>query len=258
MNLDRDALNLRLWAICLVLSLLIPTCALAQTVMVGDVEIDPRDFAPDQDPETRLAPCLACHGAQAGGDIDFGPEVQFGTPALRGMAHDYLKESLIDYQAGRRSHEEMTVIASMLEVETIDFMARSFAAYPAPPLKSAEALARLADEDPRFRKGQAIALEGLPDEGVPACATCHGDLGEGNAELGPRLAGQNGLYIRRQFTAYADGTRQTAQAEIMQPVAAELSQEDIAAVAHYYEQLIQVGDPKAAPPSGDLDRTGDE
>ena len=243
MKLDRDAFTRRLWAVCLVLSCVFPPCALAETVTVGDIEIDPRDFAPDQDPQTRLAPCLACHGEHAGGDIDFGPDVQFGTPALRGMTQDYLKESLVAYKTGRRRHEEMDVIVSMLDEETVDFMARSFAAYPAAPMKTAEELARLAEEDPRFRKGQVLARHGLPEKGVPACATCHGDLGEGKAELGPRLAGQNGLYIRQQFTAYADGTRQTAQAEIMQPVAAELSDDEIEAIAHYYGQLIQVAEP---------------
>ena len=135
------------------------------------------------------------------------------------------------------------MIASMLDEQTIGFMARTFATYPAPPLKSADELARLADKDPRFRKGQAIAQEGVPEKDVPACMSCHGDLGQGNADLGPRLAGQNSLYIRQQFTAYADKTRQTDQAEIMRPVVAELSSDEIEAIAHYYQQLVQVDKP---------------
>ncbi len=240
MSFPSQTLTPRLRAICLVLLLFFPLDAPAQTVMVGDIEIDPQDFAADKDPQTRLAPCLACHGAHAGGDIDFGPDMHFGTPALRGMEPAYLKQSLIDYQNGSRQHTEMTMIVSLLDEETIDFMAESLAAFPAPPMKSAEELAKLAEDDPRFRQGQAIAREGLPDTGVPACRGCHGVLGVGNAELGPRLAGQNSLYIRQQFTAYAEMTRQTAQAEIMQSFAAELSADEIAAVAHYYEQLIQL------------------
>ena len=243
MILQRDFITLRLWTICLAVLFFFPPYAYSQSVMVGDIEVDPKGFSRQQDPQTRIAPCLACHGKHAGGDIDFGPEVQFGTPALRGMRHDYLKQSLIDYKTGSRSHKEMNVIVSMLDEETIDFMARTFAAFPAPPLKSADELAKLADEDPRFRKGQAIAQEGRPETGVPACMSCHGDSGEGHADLGPRLVGQNSLYIQQQFKAYADKTRQTAQAETMQPVVAGLADDEIEAIASYYQQLVDVDKP---------------
>jgi cytochrome c553 len=186
---------------------------------------------------------LSCHGEHAGGDIDFGPDVHFGTPALRGMEYEYLKQSLIDYKAGIRTHNEMDVISSMLDEETIDFMARTFADYPAPRLKTADELESLKENDPRFRKGQVIAQEGVRKKGVPACRNCHGVLGEGNAVLGPRLAGQNSIYIQQQFTAYANKTRQTAQAAIMQPVATRLSGDEIEAVAYYYQQLIHLHNP---------------
>ncbi len=243
MNLVRSASWLRLWTLCLAWSFLFPLYAHAQSVMVGDVDVDPQDFLKHQDPQTRKAACLACHGKHAGGDIDFGPDVQFGTPALRGMRYGYLKQSLIDYKTGSRPHKEMSLIASMLDDETIEFMARAFAAYPTPPFKTTDQLAELANKDRRFRKGQAIAQEGLPEKDVPACMTCHGALGEGDPELGPRLAGQNSLYVRQQFTAYADEARQTAQAEIMQPVVAGMSGDEIEAIAYYYEQLIQVDKP---------------
>ena len=127
----------------------------------------------------------------------------------------------------------------MLDDETIGFMAREFAAYPAPALKAAAARARLAKDDARFRTGQAIAQQGIPGKGVPACASGHGPWGEGNATLGPRLAGQNALYIRRQFAAYADETRQTARAALMRPAVAGLSLDEIEAVAYYYERIIE-------------------
>ena len=211
--------------------------------MVGHIRIDPQEFSPDQDPETRIASCLQCHGEHARGDIDFGPDVHFGTPALRGMQHSYLKQSLIDYKTGNRTHKEMSAISSMLDEETIDFMARMFAAYPAPRLKTAGEQASQAAKDPRFRKGQAIAKQGVPGKGVPACVSCHGSTGEGNAALGPPLAGQNSLYIQQQFKAYAGNTRQTAQAGIMQPVVTGLTDDDIEAVAYYYQQLIDSDKP---------------
>ena len=209
----------------------------SESIMVGDIEINPQDFSAKLDPEQRIAKCLSCHGHQAGGDIDFGPNVRFGTPALRGMEEKYLKESLKAYQAGTRKHEEMSVISSILDEETMNFMARSFAAYIAPPMKSASELTALAEYDAVFRQGQTIARQGISQQGVPACIICHGPLGEGNA-TGPRLAGQNMMYIQAQFKAFASGSRQTAQSALMQSVVTGLSDDDIKAVAHYYESVV--------------------
>ena len=213
-----------------------PLAAHSQSVMVGDIEINPQDFSANLDPEQRIAKCLSCHGQQAGGDIDFGPDVHFGTPALRGMTEQYIKESLIAYQTGTRTHKEMSALSAMLDEETINFMAHSFAAYLPPPMKSADDLAALAEKDTLFRHGQTIARQGISQHGIPACMACHGPLGEGSA-VGPRLAGQNAMYIESQFKAFASGSRQTDHSAPMQPVAAGLTDDDIKAAAHYYESV---------------------
>jgi cytochrome c553 len=132
----------------------------------------------------------------------------------------------------------MSVIAAILDEETIDFMAHSFAAYSAPPLKSASELTTLVEKDALFRHGQTIARQGISQQGVPACISCHGPLGEGSA-TGPRLAGQNVMYIQSQFKAFASGSRQTAQSALMQSVVAGLTDDDIKAVAHYYESVSE-------------------
>ena len=238
MKLKRFVLVLGLSALSLVLLNLYWPYGHAKSVMVGDIEIDPDDFSPRHDPKTRIAKCLACHGKHARGDIDFGPDVHFGTPGLRGMTYRYLKESLIAYKTGTRVHKEMDVIAAMLDEETIDFMARTFAAYPPLPLKTADEIANLAKTDARFRKGQAIAEEGVLKRDVPACVTCHGELGSGSGYMGLRLGGQNAIYIRRQLKDFADKTRRTAQAEAMEEFAHNLSSDEIDAVAHYYEKLM--------------------
>ena len=62
--------------------------------MVGDIRIDAGDFAPGQEPEARIAKCLGCHGKHLAGDIDFGPDVHFGIPALWGMREADIAESL--------------------------------------------------------------------------------------------------------------------------------------------------------------------
>ena len=216
----------------------LPLAANAESILVGDIEISPRDFSANLDSEQRTAKCLSCHGHHAGGDIDFGPDVRFGTPALRGMREQYLKKSLNDYQSGTRKHKEMSVISALLDEETTNFMAHSFAAYSAPPMKLDSELTALAEKDALFRRGQTIARQGISQQGVPACISCHGPLGEGSA-TGPRLAGQNVMYIQSQFKAFANGSRQTAQSAFMQAVVAGLTDDDIKAVAHYYEAVTE-------------------
>ncbi len=237
MNMDNGIFAFRA-RIFFVLLMGFPLAAHSESIMVGDIEINPQDFSASLDSEQRMAKCLSCHGHHAGGDIDFGPDVRFGTPALRGMGEQYLKESLNAYQAGTRTHKEMSAISAMLDEETVNFMARSFAAYIAPSMKAASELTALAEKDALFRRGQTIARQGISQHGVPACIFCHGPLGEGSA-AGPRLAGQNVTYIESQIKAFVSGSRQTVQSASMHPVAAGLTDDDIKAVAHYYESVSE-------------------
>jgi cytochrome c553 len=55
-------------------------------------------------------------------------------------------------------------------------------------------------------EGQKIYLEGIPNEEVPACITCHGEKAEGGGVI-PRLAGQQRGYLERQLTAFASNAR---------------------------------------------------
>jgi cytochrome c553 len=237
-NTENDILVFRA-RVFFVLLVVFPLAAHSQSIMVGDIEINPRDFSANLDPEQRIAKCLSCHGHQAGGDIDFGPDTRFGTPALRGLGEQYIKESLDAYQTGTRTHKEMSAISAMLDEETINFMARSLAAYSASRMKSARELTALAEKDALFRQGRTIARQGISQHGVPACISCHGPLGEGSA-VGPRLAGQNAMYIESQFKAFASGSRQTDHSAPMQPVAAGLTHDDVKAAAHYYESVSEL------------------
>ena len=66
------------------------------------------------------------------------------------------------------------------------------------------------------------------------CAACHGGEGISPTDIWPNLAGQKEQYLVAQLKAYRDGTRENAQ---MSPMAANLSDEDIANLAAYYSSL---------------------
>ncbi|QDM16077.1 cytochrome c [Tardiphaga sp. vice278] len=79
--------------------------------------------------------------------------------------------------------------------------------------------------------GRDIALHGN-GTGAHACASCHGEAGEGIPADGyPRLSGLSAAYLVHQLESFADGKRSKA---VMTPIANALTPEDRQAVADYY------------------------
>jgi cytochrome c553 len=92
--------------------------------------------------------------------------------------------------------------------------------------------------------GATIAADGTPG-GAPACLSCHGTHGEGNAAAGyPRLAGLSAPYIQAQLAAFASGQRENP---IMTPVAKMLSADEARVIATYYAHLPGPSLPKVTP-----------
>lgn len=98
--------------------------------------------------------------------------------------------------------------------------------------------------------GEAIARQGN-GKGVPACQSCHGDKGQGNALAGyPYLAGQPAAYLSKQLLDFAGKRRKNA---IMQAFANALTAEEIKAVSGYYAGLSAVA--VSASEKKDTDKT---
>jgi cytochrome c553 len=66
------------------------------------------------------------------------------------------------------------------------------------------------------------------------CVACHGANGISNNDMWPNLAGQKETYLAIQLKAFRDGNRKNP---MMSPMAAALSDEDIANIAAYYSSL---------------------
>jgi cytochrome c553 len=85
------------------------------------------------------------------------------------------------------------------------------------------------------------ALAGDAEAGkakAAVCAACHGTNGISMVPTYPNLAGQKEQYLAAQMKAFRDGQRKNM---IMAPMAANLSDEDIANLAAYYAQLDPSG-----------------
>jgi cytochrome c553 len=82
-----------------------------------------------------------------------------------------------------------------------------------------------------IKKGEALVTTGGGGKTLQ-CAICHGpDLkGVGNI---PQIAGLHPIYIVRQMLDIQHGSRDGVQAQLMKPVVAKLSQDDILDIAAY-------------------------
>jgi len=66
------------------------------------------------------------------------------------------------------------------------------------------------------------------------CTACHGAAGISASPIWPNLAGQKDAYLVKQLKAFKSGTRKDP---IMSPMAAPLSDVDMADLAAYYSSL---------------------
>jgi cytochrome c553 len=88
---------------------------------------------------------------------------------------------------------------------------------------------------PAAERGKVLYHQGIPSVGVQACASCHGDKGEGD-DVVPRLAGQHKYYIVHRARI------------AMTKIVNNVSDADINAVAEYLESIGEGGDAPAKLP----------
>jgi cytochrome c553 len=169
-------------------------------------------------PRERLEVCARCHGAP-------GAASPIGiVPQLSGQSRAYFERALHDYADGRRPSGYMQLIAAMLDDAERRELAAAYADAAAPPHAPAQAApAEL------LRRGEAIARDGLPAKGVPACMACHVDA---RNPAFPQVLGLSAPYIEQQLRLFREGKRNaTTYGPIMRAVALRLDDSDMAAVA---------------------------
>ncbi|WP_309084759.1 c-type cytochrome [Chelativorans sp.] len=178
-------------------------------------------FAPDRALEETVEMCGSCHGDAR------NPPVHPLAPPLAGQKEAYLRRALSEYAAGRRPSGIMEPMAAALGPSQIEAVAQHYArASLSPPGTSVDA-----DADAAAR-GQAIAMNGLGEDGIPACRSCHAAETSGQF---PRLDGLPAEYIATQLSLFQSGVRAgSAYSAIMAPIARRLSKEQIEDVAAYF------------------------
>jgi cytochrome c553 len=189
-----------------------------------------------QDKAARVSPqllkaktdyCKTCHGLDGQGFRG-----SFPMPRLAGQQPEYLANQLQAFIDRRRTNPVMFNVAHVLDPAMVKALGAYFQNLNPRPLGGASNVS--------VSEGKRIYEEGVSSANVPPCASCHQPDGKG-ADAFPRLAGQLHDYIYRKLTNWDKERGQNKDnpdnSAIMQPIAHNLTDAQIRAVAAYVSQL---------------------
>lgn len=168
-----------------------------------------------------VAACASCHGAKGEGLAAF--------PPLAGQGAAYLQAQLTAFATGTRKNAVMEPVAKALKEQDKANVTAYFASLPSGiPAPKSVPVANPKDA------GAWLALRGRMNDGIPACASCHGPHGEGVGENFPAIGKLNTAYMQSQIDAWKQGSRGPGPLELMQQIAKKLSHQDVEALTQYY------------------------
>jgi cytochrome c553 len=177
--------------------------------------------------KTKSAMCAACHGVDGNSLVPM-------YPSLAGQSASYIAKQLSDFKAGATSGGKLgrvdPVMAGMTMALNEQDM-RDLGAY-----FSAQTLKVAGGETSTL--GKKLYFGGDVERGITACVACHGSDAKGMSQAGfPTLAGQSATYLTSQLERFRDGVRSNDKNAMMQSIAFELEDADIAALVKYMSSI---------------------
>ncbi len=165
------------------------------------------------------ASCAGCHVAEG-----ISPNPVW--PSLAGQDAGYTYKQLKDYKDRTRDNAIMLGMVMALSDQDMADISAFYRTLPLPAPQGEgdhEAAVKL------VKQGDGPRL-------IPACNTCHGRKGEGNAGYYgmPALAGQMPQYFVQTMELYRSGGRANDVYSVMRSVAKHLTDEEINGLASYY------------------------
>jgi cytochrome c553 len=169
--------------------------------------------------------CSNCHGLS-------GNATSPNFPNLAAQTEPYLVSQLKEFRSHGRhdpaGFEYMWGLSRSLTDAQIEGLASYYGGLA--PLTQAP------EGDPARRAaGQALFDTGVPEKNIPACVSCHGKQGVGQATF-PRLAGQHADYLVKQLLVFQRSDERPA-GSIMKVVAHDLTPQNIQDIASYLQAL---------------------
>ena len=176
--------------------------------------------AADKTAELATRTCGLCHGAK-------GDSASSAFPRLAGQHAAYIDAQLKAFRAQTRgdpaAQAYMWAMASRLDDQTITDLASFYAGQ--------KPVSGVPGDPTLMTEGKNIYENGIAEEKVLACVSCHGPVAEGKDNI-PRLAGQHAPYLVKQLVYFKSLLR--ANAPIMHAAVGEsMTLRQMEAVAAY-------------------------
>ena len=174
--------------------------------------------------------CAACHGVD-------GNSISTDWPKLSGQNQRYLYEQLKYFRDGSRMNALMMSVTPYLQTLT-DENLKDIAAFYS---KYNSTVGQAKNDKEMLELGTQLYRFGNIKKQIPACTSCHAVYGQGNSLAGyPAVAGQQIGYLTSTLKAYRSKERNAGESSlIMQSIAANLSDNEIDALANYMHGLYQ-------------------
>jgi cytochrome c553 len=169
--------------------------------------------------------CSNCHGLS-------GNAISPNFPNLAGQTEAYLTAQLTEFKGHSRSDpagfEYMWGLSRHLTADQIEGLAKYYAAQKHVPVA-------IKVDQMRADTGKLIVEQGLPDQSIPPCMSCHGPQAMGNA-IFPRLAGQHRDYLIKQLLVF-QRTDERPEGSIMKTVAHGLTRQNMLDATEYLQSI---------------------
>jgi len=176
---------------------------------------------PDQGARIAAAVCSSCHGQDG---VSATPDL----PSLAGQSAASIYKQLHDYRSGARAHPLMTPVAQQLLIPDLANVAVFYGRDAGPSMGLG---ARGQSARPEIVR---LATEGDSARRLPSCNSCHVNGAGGPIET-PILTGQHHQYLANQLLAFKNGERRNDVYQRMRNIARVLNDEEIQALAEYYQ-----------------------
>ena len=188
------------------------------------------ETAPDANPapatveEIASGICAGCHNADGNSVIPMNP-------ILAGQHAEYITKQLTDFKAtesepAKRNSPVMSSMVAALSAEDMEKLGAYYAKQKTNPSQVA------AVDEKLIKTGKILYHGGNLENGVPACASCHGPKGSGIPPRYPALAGQHADYTLAQLNLFNTGDRANDNG-VMEKVISRMSGQEKRAVSAY-------------------------
>lgn len=171
--------------------------------------------------------CAGCHNPDGNSLIPMNP-------ILAGQHAEYITKQLMDFKAeeGETPNRSSAVMAPMVAGLTQEDMENLGAYYAAQEVMPGKVSA----DKQLLKIGELLYHGGNLENGVPACASCHGPAGTGIPPHYPALAGQHAEYTLAQLKLFNTGKRSNDNG-VMTDVLTRMSGEEKRAVSEYIQGM---------------------